>query len=592
VPGAGTQHARGSRASDSRSGKRSGSRGDSGGATPRALVFAVSFVALLAVLAIRNASLFSDRYYEAGDQAANSILIEQARHLRLLVGNYSRLGFNHPGPAYLYVQAGGEEVLYDLLHATPTPWNAQLLAVYALNSAFVGLAVAVVYGWTRSVAAAAACLAAFAVFAALHPMILSSDWMPYLYVPTYAVFVLAAASVAAGAGRDVWIFALCGWFLIHGHAAYLFFVPALALVVLAALCWPRRRRMLAALRASPATSLRALLRRHRRAWIPATAISAVFALPIVIDLALHWPGSFGRYLSYSSSSASGGHSTDAVISYVLWFWWPGSAAPANRLMGFIPLLAAVTATELTWWCARGQVRRFLLTLLGVNVVSTVAFIGYAAAGIDNLTRNGHYIGYFYWTAPLLTLVTASVALAEALSRTRPKTTPRALPQTLSRTRPNTTPRVLPRTFPAALPATIAAIAAVAAIAVFAATPQARTSASYSDPAAPWISPPDTDAAIPGAVATLAARSPGTTLVLNLDHDAWVDLTGFLMQASRTGVRACVDDPAWAYMITSQFICTPQEAAAGAHYYLHFTGVPARGTVLTRMQSAWVTAAAP
>ena len=100
-----------------------------------------------------------------------------------------------------------------------------MLAVYALYSAFVGLAVAVVYGWTRSVAGAAACLAAFAGFAAIHPMILSSDWMPYLYVPPYALFILAGASVAAGAARDLWIFALAGWFLIHGHAAYLFFVP-------------------------------------------------------------------------------------------------------------------------------------------------------------------------------------------------------------------------------------------------------------------------------------------------------------------------------------------------------------------------------
>jgi hypothetical protein len=530
------------------------------------LVAAASFVVLLAVLVARNAFLFSNSYYEVGDQGANSILIEQARHFNLLVGNYSRLGFNHPGPAYLYVQAWGEALWYDLLHAVPTAWNGQMLAVYALYSVFVALAVAVVHGWTRSVAVAAACLAAIAGFAAIHPMILSSDWMPYLYVLTYALFILAGASVAAGAARDLWIFALAGWFLIHGHAAYLFFVPGMTVVVLAVLCWPRRRRILAALRTAPWASLRAFLGRQRRAWIPAAAISGVFLLPIVINLVLHWPGSFGRYFSYGSSSAAGGHSVGAVIDYVLWFWWPGSTAPSAPLVALIPLLGYVIAIGLVWWCTGGLVRRFLLTLLAVNVVSIALCIAYAAVGVDNLDRNGHYIGYFFWSAPLLTLVVAAAALAEALARALSPTTARRV-----------------------LAGAVAALAAAGAIAAFTAAPLARTSTSYSDPAAPWMSPPDTDAAIPAAVATLAARSPGRTLVLNLDHNAWEDLTGFLVQAERTGVRACVNNPRWEFMVTSQFICTPHEAAAGVPYYFHFTGVPEHGQVITRMYATWVTA---
>jgi len=531
---------------------------------PRWAVAVASFAVLLAVLVARNAFLFSNRYYEASDQGANSILIEQARHFTLLVGNYSRLGFNHPGPAYLYVQAWGEELCYDLLHVVPTPWNGQLLAVYALNSVFVALAVAIVYGWTQSVPAAAACLAAIAAFASIHPMILSSDWMPYLYVLTYALFILAGASVAAGAARDVWIFALAGWFLIHGHAAFLFFVPGLTVVVLAAFCWPRRRRMLAALWRSPATSLGAFLGRHRRAWITAAAISAIFLLPIVINLALHWPGSFGKYFRYGSSPAAGGHPVGAVVNYVLWFWWPGSTAPAARFLGFIPLLSYVIATELAWWCTTGPARRFLLALLSLNAVSAALGITYTAVGIDNLTRNGHYIGYFFWSTPLLTLVVAAVALAEAWAR-----------------------GMMPGM--RILAGAAATLAALTAIAGFAATPLARTSTSSTDPGAPWISLPDTDAAIPGAVATLAARSPGQTLVLGLDHDAWEDLTGFLVQAERTGVRACVDDPNWAYMVSSQFICTPQQAAAGADYYLHFSRIPAHGQVITRLYGTWVSA---
>jgi len=551
------------------------------------LVSGVSFLVLLGVLLVRNAFLFSGRYYEDADEGANSILIEQARHFQLLVGNYSRLGFNHPGPAYLYVQAWGEEIFYDLLHVVPTAWNGQMLAVYALTAAFAALAVAVVYGWTRSVAGAAACLAALAAFAAVHPMILSSDWMPYLYVAAYALFVIAAGSVAAGRGRtDAWIAVLAGWFLIHGHAAFLFFVPALTVAAVACALWPRRRALWRAALRSPlrssAGSLRRLLSGHRATWVPVAVISAVFLAPIVINLALHWPGNFAKYFSYGSSSKAGGHPADAVLRYALWFWWPGTTAPALRAGVLVPAGGYAVAVVLAWWRTRGPVRRFLLALLAMNVVSSVVFVAYAAVGIDNLTRNGHYIGYFYWSAPLITLLVIAVGLAEALSRPAG-----GLAGPDSQAGPVPVP-VRAGAVPLVVTAA-AVVVAVAAVAAFAAAPLARTSTAYSDPGAPWMSPPSTDAAIPGAVAALAARSHGKTLALKLDQGAWEDVTGFLVQAERTGVRACVAEPRWQFLVSAQFICTPAEAASGARYYLHFTGVPEHGKVVARMYVAWVTA---
>jgi hypothetical protein len=540
-------------------------------------VWVVPFVVTCAVLVARNAFLFRRSYYEASDMGANSILIEQARGFRLLVGDYSRLGFNHPGPAYLYVQAWGESLFYDALHVVPTPWNGQVLAVYVLNSALVALAVVVIYGWTRSVAGAAACLAAFAGFAAIHPMILSSDWMSYLYVVTYTLFVIAAASVAAGRGRqDAPIAVLAGWFLLHGHAAYLVFVPLLTVAALACALWPARRALLRSSPRSWGRAARDSVAAHRAAWGAVAVISAVFALPIVINLVLHWPGDFVQYFSYGSAAKSGSRSAGAVIRYVLWFWWPTATAPASRVVAGIPVLGYVIAAALAWWCGAGPVRRFLLVLLGLNLVSSVAFTAYTAVGVDKLTRNGHYIGYFYWSAPLITLLVVAVALAQGLAGT---VAPRIA-----------VPRIaVPRTA-AKVVITVAAVAiAVAAVAVFAAVPLSRTSTVYSDPGAPWMSPPSTDAAIPGAVAALAARSGGKTLLLGNDHDAWEDLTGFLVQAERTGVRACVTDPARSFLVSSQFICTPAQLASGARYYLHSTEVPEHGTVLARMDVAWVTA---
>ena len=237
-------------------------------------VVAATMAALVVLLCVRNRFLFTTRLYEEADMGANSILVEQARHFTLLVGNYSRDHFHHPGPAYMYVKAAGESLFWAWLHVVPTAWNGQLLAMYALTSMFVALVVGVGYGWTRSLRGAAACFAAVLALAAVHPAVLSSDWMPYLYVLAYVAFLVAAASVAAGRARDAWVMALTGWFLIHGHACFLFFVPVISCAVLAAVLWPRRHRP-----RDLGASVRSFFATQRRVWVPVAVISAVFAFP-------------------------------------------------------------------------------------------------------------------------------------------------------------------------------------------------------------------------------------------------------------------------------------------------------------------------
>jgi hypothetical protein len=69
-------------------------------------------------------------------------------HGTLFVGNYSRAGFNHPGP---HSGTGGRQwLLLYVLHLVPAAWNANVLAVLTLNSAFVAMVTGVVYDWTRS----------------------------------------------------------------------------------------------------------------------------------------------------------------------------------------------------------------------------------------------------------------------------------------------------------------------------------------------------------------------------------------------------------------------------------------------------------
>ena len=193
----------------------------------------------------------------------------------------------------------------------------------------------------------------------MHPSAVNSDWMPYLYVAMYCVFLIAAASVAAGQLRDLWIFALTGWFLIHGHACFLFIVPVITAAVVLALAWAHRR--------TPVASLRRFARR-RGAWVPVVAISALFALPIVVNLVLHWPGDFAKYFAYSSSSQAGGHGPGQVVRYALWFWWP------HRHAWAVALLAYGAALAVARWLSRGTLRRFLLMMLAIDAVSSLAVL--------------------------------------------------------------------------------------------------------------------------------------------------------------------------------------------------------------------------
>jgi hypothetical protein len=375
------------------------------------------------------------------------------------------------------------------------------------------------------------------------------------------VFLVAAGSVAAGRAQDAWIFALTGWFLIHGHACFLLFVPAVTAAVLAAWVWRHRwaRRGESPSpggnggTGSPPVSRGGLggivppeltLRRN---WVPVAVISALFALPIVVNLVLHWPGDFGKYLSYGGSGRAGGHSPRQVIEYALRFWWPHHHAWLVPLLGYPAALAAVR------WLSPGRLRGFLLALLAVNVVSSLAFGLYAAVGIDDLTQ--YYIGYFYWSAPLITVLVIVLAAFEAVPRKG------ALAARLS--------------------TGVALLAAVAGVAVLAVIPGTRTSTN------------DIDRALPRVVSALAARAPGQIIVLHIDHPAWVETTGFLVQAERSGVRACLADPWYTFLMTRQFICTPAQAASGRAYWFYTPGgLPPHAPVLLRFSGIAVVAASP
>jgi hypothetical protein len=127
----------------------------------------------------------------------------------------------------------------------------------------------------------------------------------------------------------------------------------------------------------------------------------------------------------------------------------------------------------------------------------------------------------------------------------------------------------------------AVLAATAAFAVLALIPGTRTSTN------------DIDESLPQVVATLAARAQGKTIVLRIDGPAWVETAGFLVQAKRSGVKACLHDGWYTFLMTRQFICTTAQTASGQAYWIYTPrGLPPHTPVIMRFSGMAVAPAPP
>jgi hypothetical protein len=483
-----------------------------------------SFLTLAVVLVVRNAYLFTTKIYEDMDFAANTIAVLQAKHFDLLTGNYSKEGFYHPGPAFLYVMAAGESFFHDLLHLVPTPWNGQLLAILLLNAALIGASLAVLARQAGSGRVALAGLAVTLLFVSLHPLTVNSAWMPYVYFAPTLLLVVSAASVATGQTADLWLLALSAWLCINGQAEFLLFSPVIVVASLACLVFVRRRRRAAG------DAVPGLPARH---WIGALAVSAVLAFPIALNTMLHWPGQFGRYLSYGRA-ASGHlthHSVLFSIGYTLRYWWPGIPATTADAGGLIVgLVVCLIALALAWYCPLPGLRRFLLALLAVVGLLTLLFIYYAVKGIDDNDISQAYLGYFYWVAPLVAVIVAITAAVVRADLRR---------------------------------AALLSLAAVVAGAAVVATVVPQQKDNKDDPPAKFYGVPQ----IPHAVQELAASAEGRPIVLHILNHDWIDTVGLVAYADRIGVRSCVVGTEWTILFRAQSICTRGDLRSGAKFWL-------------------------
>ena len=245
-------------------------------------------------------------------------------------------------------------------------------------------------------------------------------------------------------------------------------------------------------------------------------VAGVFLLPMVLNLVLHWPGEFGRYLHYGTSSA-GGHSLGADLRYMLWFWCPQPLAAAVLAVALVACAALLARRQ-----HDGEVRRFLTAGVAIAVWATALFAGYVVHGVDDLGEV--YIGFFLWAVPLLLMLLIVAGASTLVESVRVPLASRA--------------------------ATAGTAVVVIAAVVFAAV-------------APGVrSDPEQLREGPAVISALARYAAGRPAVVDLDHADWPVLTALLVDGERAGQRVCAADPSWRFMVTSQFVCTRAEVAGG------------------------------
>ena len=393
----------------------------------RALLLAITLLVVLALGITRFDSYFRQPQHEAGDAAVNALQIDRAKHLHEIYGNYSRFEFNHPGPAFFYVYAGAEWLLHDKLHVVPTPANAHLFACLVLQALFFALALVVFYAHVRHRAFLPLALVAAGLYFAPLQDAFVSIWPPNQLLAPFLCFLVACVSLATGRIDHLPIAAVAGGFLFHGHVAQPMFVGGLGLLAVI-VGWRQAGR-------DAGKDWRGVTRDHRGAVWATIALSIVFLLPLVIDVATLGSRSnvatiLGRFWENREQSNSAFKSflyfvtfaTDTRDQETLFAHagpelWRFLGHHVWRIAAWVAVF--IVPTGITAWRRKrmpGNEARFLLTAGGFLAATVLLCIlwGKAQAGAMYNFNGVFYYGIYYFA-----LLLALALIAPLLNRFTP-----------------------------------------------------------------------------------------------------------------------------------------------------------------------------
>jgi hypothetical protein len=235
-------------------------------------LFLVLFGAVIIGLAwIARDLVFGPAIYETGDAAVNALQIDRAKHLTEYLGNYSRFGFHHPGPAFFYAYALGELLFGGILAA---PANAHILAGLILQAGFLAGSLAIL-ATMPNVRRGPFLVVALSIAAAFFGWAGSPElsiWPPNVLIMPTVLFGCCVVGLWLGRSWLLPVLVLAGGFLVDGHVAQPLFVIPGAVLAEIGLLWTTRGRAL---------------------WKPhlvAVLAAVPFLVPLLVDLS-HGPDS-------------------------------------------------------------------------------------------------------------------------------------------------------------------------------------------------------------------------------------------------------------------------------------------------------------
>lgn len=339
---------------------------------------------------------------ELGDFAANSLLIQDAKSLGLYTGNYSRVGFNHPGPAILYVLAAGEMVFHDWLHIARSPFSGQLMAIALYNAFWMTLIFSTLARMMRSRTAAAVALAVLAAaLACLDFQIFSGAWFPHLYLFPFAVMLVTGARLVDGHADALTALALSCGFLMNGHVSFVAILGIVFLTVAAANFFIQRGH--------PDRIIlhKRFLAGQPRPLLRFAAIIVLFLLPLAIETLRRFPGPVADYMAFSGHTK---HNSAVQAFKYVGVYWGGTLFSAMLALALAGLLLAYARR------AGSDTARSARAVVVAGTGATLGLLFYAKVGIDLLEFA--YIGLFYYAVPALAVAIAAACIYNMLELRR------------------------------------------------------------------------------------------------------------------------------------------------------------------------------
>ncbi|TWU01347.1 hypothetical protein [Neorhodopirellula pilleata] len=306
--------------------------------------------------------LFSQPQFEFGDFAANSFAIDDAAKLERVLGNYSRFGFSHPGPAFFYIYAGGEKLFYDWLKWCPAEHNAHILTGIILQSLFWAVSVTAIRArMTNSHSAILIAMILLAYFQ-LTGYAFTSIWPPHQLLMPFFCMLVTATCILAGDRNWLWAFVLSCCFCVHGHVAQPLFVVPLTIMVVSSIFYDllqRSRKHDVSLRRSLVTSV------STKQIAFSIAAIAVSILPLVIDLQSERFSNTAKIIEHAIVNRKLDHTMlDSFIYYLNFYSFWGSQEVPDLKLGLAFLQthgwicaawsAGLAGTAFAFWQSRGH----------------------------------------------------------------------------------------------------------------------------------------------------------------------------------------------------------------------------------------------